>query len=156
MSGLSNKSSAEPNLTPILDMVFQLITFFMLVTNFKNNLIDKNMELPVVGTARSVDPGGELLQLLVNLNGKHEFTVGSRVIPKDEIVPWIKTTAHQSRMTERRIGRIKEDTDDLTTEVIVRADKGTSFRDLNVVINALQGEGFRRFAFRAMEKARDK
>ena len=29
------KVKAEPNLTPILDMVFQLITFFMLVINFK-------------------------------------------------------------------------------------------------------------------------
>ncbi|MGZ3382424.1 MAG: ExbD/TolR family protein, partial [Isosphaeraceae bacterium] len=25
---------AEPNLTPLLDVVFQLITFFMLVINF--------------------------------------------------------------------------------------------------------------------------
>ena len=25
---------AEPNLTPMLDMVFQLVTFFMLVINF--------------------------------------------------------------------------------------------------------------------------
>ncbi len=154
MSGsLSNKSSAEPNLTPILDMVFQLITFFMLVTNFKNNLIDKNMELPVVGTARSVDPG-EMLQLLVNINAKHEYTVGSRVIAKEDFGPWIKQTAAQSRMTERRLERIKEDTDDLTTEIIVRADKSTSFRDLNVVVRAMQDEGFRRFSFRAMEKAK--
>ena len=36
MSGkLSQEVKAEPNLTPILDMVFQLVTFFMLVINFK-------------------------------------------------------------------------------------------------------------------------
>ena len=33
---LSQDVKAEPNLTPILDMVFQLITFFMLVINFKS------------------------------------------------------------------------------------------------------------------------
>ena len=30
------KIKAQPNLTPMLDMVFQLITFFMLVINFKS------------------------------------------------------------------------------------------------------------------------
>ena len=35
---------AEPNLTPMLDMVFQLVTFFMLVINFKANQIDTQME----------------------------------------------------------------------------------------------------------------
>jgi biopolymer transport protein ExbD len=40
MSGMSHASNAEPNLTPILDMVFQLITFFMLVINFKSAAMD--------------------------------------------------------------------------------------------------------------------
>ena len=40
---------SEPNLTPMLDMVFQLITFFMLVINFKAAEIDQNLSLPVVG-----------------------------------------------------------------------------------------------------------
>ena len=50
---------AEPNLTPILDMVFQLITFFMLVINFKSAELDLTLNLPVVGSARPVvDHGG--------------------------------------------------------------------------------------------------
>jgi len=42
MSGALPGSSvkSEPNLTPILDMVFQLITFFMLVINFKSAELD--------------------------------------------------------------------------------------------------------------------
>jgi biopolymer transport protein ExbD len=43
---------AEPNLTPILDMVFQLITFFMLVMNFKAAEIDQSLMLPVLGSAK--------------------------------------------------------------------------------------------------------
>ena len=31
---VSSELQAEPNLTPLLDVVFQLITFFMLVINF--------------------------------------------------------------------------------------------------------------------------
>ena len=53
MSGsVSNAAKAEPNLTPILDMVFQLITFFMLVINFKSAELDLSLKLPVVGSAR--------------------------------------------------------------------------------------------------------
>ena len=37
---MSASSENEPNLTPILDMVFQLITFFMLVINFKGAAMD--------------------------------------------------------------------------------------------------------------------
>ncbi len=45
----------EPNLTPILDMVFQLITFFMLVISFKAAELDQTLMLPVLGSARPLD-----------------------------------------------------------------------------------------------------
>ena len=38
-------------------MVFQLITFFMLVINFKSAELDLTLKLPVVGSARPVDNG---------------------------------------------------------------------------------------------------
>ena len=51
MSGsLSHGASAEPNLTPMLDMVFQLITFFMLVINFKSAQLDMSLKLPIFGS----------------------------------------------------------------------------------------------------------
>ena len=48
---------AEPNLTPILDMVFQLITFFMLVINFKSAELDLSLQLPVIGSAKPLRTG---------------------------------------------------------------------------------------------------
>ena len=54
----SSETSLEPNLTPILDMVFQLITFFMLVINFKGGALDLSLELPVLGSARPLDTNG--------------------------------------------------------------------------------------------------
>ena len=60
MSPLGSRDvNAEPNLTPILDMVFQLITFFMLVINFKSASMDLSLHLPVVGSARPVETKGQ-------------------------------------------------------------------------------------------------
>ena len=42
---------AEPNLTPLLDVVFQLITFFMLVINFSSENYDQRVRLPVAESA---------------------------------------------------------------------------------------------------------
>src|SRR5208283_5342510 len=56
---------AEPNLTPILDMVFQLITFFMLVLNFKAAELDLSLRLPIIGSAKPLPENAEKLKLLV-------------------------------------------------------------------------------------------
>jgi len=54
MSGsASTELKAEPNLTPMLDMVFQLITFFMIVMTFKAAELDLAVTLPAVGSAPS-------------------------------------------------------------------------------------------------------
>ena len=64
-------SEGKPNLVPMLDMVFQLITFFMLVINFKAASLDRNLELPVVGSARPVDSKGMDRLFVINLRGEY-------------------------------------------------------------------------------------
>ena len=63
------QEKSEPNLTPILDMVFQLITFFMLVINFKAAELDLSLQLPVLASARPLpEPGSNLKMLVLNVN----------------------------------------------------------------------------------------
>ncbi len=71
-ASIMQKTKAEPNLTPILDMVFQLITFFMLVINFKSASLDLSLKLPIVGSARPVETKGmeDLLILNITKEGK--------------------------------------------------------------------------------------
>ncbi len=66
-------------LTPMLDMVFQLITFFMLVLNVKAAYIDTTLSLPIVGSAKPVDDKGleELMVINVNKEG-HVKAYGKR------------------------------------------------------------------------------
>jgi len=54
---MGSEMKAEPNLTPLLDVVFQLITFFMLLINFSTENYDQRVRLPVAGTARPIEEG---------------------------------------------------------------------------------------------------
>ena len=68
MSGsVRGGSKVEPNLTPILDMVFQLITFFMLVMNFKAAELDQALMLPVLGSAKPMPTGSEIKMIVLNV-----------------------------------------------------------------------------------------
>jgi biopolymer transport protein ExbD len=67
MSGSASSTKLEPNLTPILDMVFQLITFFMLVINFKAAELDLTLKLPVLGSAKPLPEGPNTKILVLNV-----------------------------------------------------------------------------------------
>jgi len=148
MSGAKNE--AESDLTPMLDMVFQLITFFMLVSNFKTASLELSLRLPVVGSARPVDTQGEESLLILNVNQAGELVVYA--LPQD-IGPYIKAEAKSSRLEAKRKNSKFKDKDDLPTSVVVRADKDTPFGLLNKVIKTCQDNGFRKFALKATDKA---
>jgi biopolymer transport protein ExbD len=140
---------AEPNLTPMLDMVFQLVTFFMLVINFKAASLDLSLKLPVVGSARPVDTKGqeELLILNIDLHGK----LNVYGMPK-EVGSYIAGEAQASLLEARRTNPTIKMGDELPTTVVVRADKTTPFKLLYNVIKICQDNGYRKFALKAMNK----
>ncbi len=145
-----HEASAEPNLTPILDMVFQLITFFMLVINFKSAQLDMNLKLPVVGSARPVDTQGRQDLLVLNINSQGQLTVYN--LPKD-IDSYIAGEAQSSWLAARQQNPSLQPGDDLPTIVVIRADRATPFHLLNRVIKACQDNGFRNFSLKAMNRS---
>jgi biopolymer transport protein ExbD len=152
MSGsLSHAASAEPNLTPMLDMVFQLITFFMLVINFKSASMDLNMKLPVVGSARPVETKGQEDLLILNVNQEGKFTIYG--IVREDIENYIAGEAQASSLKAKASNPDYQVGDELPTTVVIRADVATRFSLLNRVIKACQDRGFRKFALKAMNRA---
>lgn len=148
---LSHSASAEPNLTPMLDMVFQLITFFMLVINFKSASMDLNMKLPVVGSARPVETKGQEDLLVLNLNKNGEFTVYGAV--RSDIETYLAGEAQASLLKAKLSNPNIKFGDELPTTVVIRADVGTRFSQLNRIIKTCQDLGFRKFALKAMNRA---
>jgi biopolymer transport protein ExbD len=143
-------SDGKPNLTPILDMVFQLITFFMLVINFKAASLDRNLRLPVVGSARAVESFGKVDILILNISKDGRLMIYG--FEKD-VEAYIATEAAAARLAARRQNaEFDPATSDLPTRVVIRADRQTPFTMVNKVLRACQDHGFRDFALKAMNK----
>jgi biopolymer transport protein ExbD len=149
MTQLSQAVKAEPNLTPILDMVFQLITFFMLVMNFKSAEIDFDLKLPVVGSARPVKSDGHTGLLVLNIDEAGDVRTTR---PIRDIDNFILIQSQATLMANHMTSADLEAGADLPTTVVIRADRGTPFGKLNRVIKACQQGGFRKFALKAIDK----
>jgi biopolymer transport protein ExbD len=142
---LSDASYAQPNLTPILDMVFQLITFFMLVINFKTATLDRNLSLPVVGSARPVDNAGREDVLVLNIDAAGRLMVFGE--PRD-MASYIASEARASQLLAKRTIAGFRPGGDLPTTVVVRADRAVPFSLLNQVFKTCQMHGYRRFTLK--------
>ena len=140
------ESEGKPNLTPMLDMVFQLITFFMVVANFKAAAIAKDLELPVLGSARPVDTRGLESVLILNIDREGTLKAHGRT---QSIREFLKDEAGAVLLSERRFHPELEFGQELPTLVVIRADRATKFHDSIRVIHACQEFGFRQFALKA-------
>jgi biopolymer transport protein ExbD len=151
MSGtLSTEVKAEPNLTPMLDMVFQLVTFFMLVINFKSAEMDLSLKLPVVGSARPVETHGQRGLLVLNIDNAGNLKIYGRAV--QNIEGYVRNEAQASMLSNHLTAEEVAGGTELPTTIVIRADRATPFKMLNRVIKACQDNGFRKFALKAMNR----
>jgi biopolymer transport protein ExbD len=151
-ASMGSEIKAEPNLTPLLDVVFQLITFFMLVVNFSTENYDQRVRLPVAETARPVEDAQQIAEdrLVLNIDQEGHLLINGEVQPLHQAIQTIK---HQADLVKLnlKVGGVKLDKNGgLPTTIVLRADKETSFSSLNNLIKACQSNGFRKFALKAM------
>ena len=92
--GTSTSEKAEPNLVPMLDMVLQLVMFFIMVANFTMEQVNKDVMLPIAQSARPGDKRDtDVIYLNLNAEGKlivpgrtaAQFDRGSRQLPQARV-----------------------------------------------------------------------
>jgi biopolymer transport protein ExbD len=154
-ASMSSEVKAEPNLTPLLDVVFQLITFFMLVINFTTENYDQRVHLPVAETARPVEESQQISEdrLVLNIDSEGHLLIGGEVQPLHKAIQSIKHQADLVKLNLKVAGTKYDANGGLPTTIVLRADKETSFSSLNNLIKACQSNGFRKFALKAMTAA---
>ena len=149
---------AEPNLTPLLDIVFQLITFFMLVINFTSDNYDRRVHLPVAGSARPVEDTQQRLRGPACPErrqgrpsaGRRPGAAAQRG-HRDHQAPGRPGEAEpQGLGPQVRSGK------GLPTMIVFRADKDSTFASVMSLLNACQTQGFRKFALKAMTERLDR
>lgn len=145
---MSSHSSegVDPNLTPILDLVFQLITFFMLVINFKGASMDMSLKLPVLGSARPLSSGGKLEPMLLNIDQSGKVTALGQPV---EIEQHVVREARLLKLQLEAAGKELKN-GELPVPVVIRADRRVPFKELNHVIELCQQQGYRQFSLNAM------
>jgi len=149
MSASVSADNVEPNYTPILDMVFQLITFFMLVINFKGAALDLSLQLPVLGSARPLETkDGEAL-LYLNIDGQGQLKQYGEV---KVVETFVAEEAAVAVKQEKAKNKNFAEGGDLPTLVVIRADRSTPFSMLNKVMTTCQKYGYRRFSLNAMNR----
>jgi biopolymer transport protein ExbD len=142
-----NRSRAEGsfqlNLTPLLDVVLQLITFFMMLIHFGTKIegAAASIRLPV---APSALPTGDLGldRLVVGVDAKGRLIAEGTRLEEGSTVAWWSEEARKRRAGLGSLGRGEEE---LPTLVVVRADKAASFGSVRGLLAEAQQRGFARF-----------
>jgi biopolymer transport protein ExbD len=139
--------SANPNLTPLLDVVLQLITFFMMLVHFGTRLEGSTtaVRLPVAPAAL---PGSDLTidRLAVVLDARGRLRVGGQVRDEAAAAAWWAEQAKARRAGLETLGEAGAAAEDLPTVVILRADRTASFGAVRRTLTAAQDQGFAHFS----------
>jgi biopolymer transport protein ExbD len=133
----------EGDLTPMIDMAFQLIAFFMLVINFSDAEQDQRVTLPASELAQPPEAPYEQ-PLTVHLTADGSYIHGGRQLPGIEALR--SALLREKQIIELHASR---SLDDVT--VIIRADENAKTGDVQQIIQTCQELQFQRFALRGKQ-----
>jgi len=135
----SEASNTDIDMTPMIDMTFQLITFFMFVMNFSEAEQDDRIQLPLSQLAKPTD-GPVDKPITLQLTDKGSVIYAGEMIGLPDIGGYLE------REKSVMIDAGKEPN---TATVIVRADGAAKTGDVQEIIRICQEKGFEKFALRA-------
>lgn len=133
----------ELNLTPLLDVVLQLIVFFMVLVHFGTKIEGDiaSVRLPVAPAALPVgDLGLDRLVVSVDRDGKLIADGALRDGPSARL--WWTDQVSRRRQGRRILGAPGEE---LPTQVVIRADRSAPYGEVRKTLAEAQASGFAHF-----------
>lgn len=132
----------EGDLTPMIDMTFQLIAFFMVLINFSQTEANERVLLPSSELARP--PEGEIESPIII----HVASDGTAIIGGEEIsVDTMRPILNREISVLKASGKTAKD-----ANIIIRAHKDAATGKAQEIISVCQGVGFENFLLRAKEQ----
>jgi biopolymer transport protein ExbD len=143
----TSETAANPNLTPLLDVVLQLITFFMMLVHFGTRLegSTKRVRLPLAPAAL---PGSDLTfdRLSVEMDARGRLLVASQALDESAAASWWAAQSKARRAGLETLGEPGAASELLSTIVILRADRAASYGAVRRTLSAAQDQGFAHFS----------
>jgi biopolymer transport protein ExbD len=132
------------NLTPLLDVVLQLITFFMMLIHFGTRLEagSKEIHLPYAPAAL---PGSDLPidRLAATLDARGRLLVDGRALDDKAALAWWDDAAALRRSGQETFGGPVVE---LQTIVVLRADRSAPYGAIRRALADAQQRGFAHFS----------
>ena len=132
----------EADLTPMIDMTFQLIAFFMVLINFSQSEQNDKVVLPTSELAKPVDAPLDF-PIIVHLTRDGTVVVGGNEIPIDAL----RTTMAPELAMLKLEGKTAAD-----ANIIIRGHQTVPGGRVQDLIKRCQDLGFERFALRVKEE----
>jgi biopolymer transport protein ExbD len=168
--GAADISLAEPNLTPLLDVVLQLLMFFMMCVNFVSEQVNEDIKLPESQSAMPMDKA-DVDVLFVNLKQfssadfrdrvkpdtlaqlQDKFREGDpivQVVGKDpmkilELKFWLKGQYEDAEKVAKD-GKVR-------TAIIIRADKMANYAQVFQLLQMCKVQGYTQLRLRAVTRS---
>ncbi len=143
---------ADPNLIPLLDVVLQLITFFMMLVHFGTRIegATEAVRLPEAPAALPTSDAG-LERLSVAIDHEGRLLVDHEALAFAAADRWWKEQAAKRRAGLALVGAAEKAT--LPTLVVVRADRAASYGAVRRTLESAQAHGFTRFTLVVLREA---
>jgi biopolymer transport protein ExbD len=169
-SSAGEGANAEPNLTPLLDVVLQLLMFFMMCVNFVSEQVNEEIKLPRSQSVKPMDKG-EADYLFINVKPfslkdfqerlpsdvlarmQERFRDGDECIlvpgkepmRRNDLRIWLKQQFEDARqIAEQRGGK------EVNTAVVIRAHMDTDYGQVFEILQMCKNVGYRRLMLRAL------
>jgi biopolymer transport protein ExbD len=134
--------AAEMDMTSMIDMVFQLIIFFMVLINFSQDDQNDKIKLPTSELAKPAE-GPLKNSITINLDANSAIYMGSNVATVESVAPLLRTevTVLESKGESAK-----------TANIIIRAHQNTPGGVLQDLIKRCQELSFEQFTLRVKEE----
>lgn len=117
------KRTAVADMTPMIDIIFQLVIFFMISSVF-NTAPGIDIELPQGETAQTM----EITPLVISITSTEEIFINKNSVPFNKLKEALNT--------------YKTNVDDKTTQVVLKGDKDVTYGTFIQVMGILRGLGY--------------
>ena len=142
----------EPNLIPLLDLVLQLVMFFMVCANFVMEQINETIRLPSAIAAKPLEKKDDYI-IFLNVNSKGQVLLspldaigGEDVLSNPKQVEFYMKKRYEEDIRAAGGDRSKPP----RSVIIIRADKQTPFEQVYAIMKACRVAGYERAQLRAI------